>query len=237
MMGVSDDNWVNLVIQETFIPRNLEEYLEVNSEKTIETATAFAASSSSSQSLSYIYYYPLSGATSKRYYETDNLSVDETDLSNYRRVDLSDADVYGGKLKRYSRTDDDESWAIITYIIDDVLYKSEPIKIQNQTKPTEWLTEVTIEYPETLKPKFTWSDETDSSQYFQLISDSDDVFLSGTFTEEKTFQYYDLSNVISTINLETPADLVLDDEYKFTLMGLSNDNWVNLIIQESFTAE
>lgn len=239
MMGVSEDNWVNLVIQKNFIPRNLEEYIEANEEKTIETATAFAASSSTSQSLSYIYYYPLTGATERRYYETESALVDENDFSNYRRVNLTEETVYGGKLRRYSRTEDAETWCIVTYVIDNVLYKSDPIKINNQSKPTEWLTEVDIEFTETLKPKFTWSDGiySDNIQYFQLISDADNVFVSGTFTTEKTFQYYDTANVTETINLETPADLILNDEYKFTLMGLSNDNWVNLVIQESFIVE
>ena len=83
MMAVSADNWVNIVIQETFIPRNLQEYLDVNTENSTENVLAFAASGASSESLSYIYYYPLEGAYSMRYYETEGTSVDETDFSNY----------------------------------------------------------------------------------------------------------------------------------------------------------
>jgi len=154
MMAVSEDNWVNLVIQENFIPKNLQEYLDDNSEKTTEVATAFAASDSSDDSLTYVYYYPLVGASEFRYYETNNVDVDETDFSNYRRKNLSDAAVYGGKLRRYLREDDDtEAWSIVTYVIGDVLYKSEPVKIKTQTSPTEWSSDVTIEYPQTLMPK------------------------------------------------------------------------------------
>ena len=237
MMGVSEDNWVNLVIQETFTPRNLQEYLEVNSTKKIEIVTAFAANSSSSKSLSYIYYYPLVGASDMRYYETESTTVDENDFSNYRRKKLSDVAVYGGKLRRYSRTNDKESWSIVTYIVGDKLYKSDPIRIKNETKPTEWITDVAIDYPETLKPRFTWTDGTyiDNSQYFQVISDSEDDFITGTYTTEKTFQYYNDSNVVSFIHTETPPALVFSDEYKFTLFGISNDNWVNLVIRKSFT--
>ena len=240
MMAVSEDNWVNLVIQETFIPKNLQEYLDENSSKTIKSSLAFAASSNSSQSLSYVYYYPLVGASDMRYYETDNVSVDENNFSNYRRKDLTDEAVYGGKLRRYSRSDDDtESWCIVTYIIDEVLYKSEPIKIKNQTKATEWLSDVTIDVSERLKPKFTWTDGSiqENEQYLQIFTDSDSDFVSGTFTTEKMFKYYDSSNVTATINLETPPDLVLNEEYNFTVFGLSSDNWVNLVIQESFIAE
>lgn len=239
MLGISNDNWVNLILEKVFIPRNLQEYLDVNSDKKLETATAFAASSQTSQELSYIYYYPLVGASEMRYYETENTSVDENDFNNYRRINNSDVAVFGGKLRRYSRKDAEESWCIITYVVDNVLYKSNPIRIKNKTKPTEWLTDVTIEYPETLKPKFTWTDGTilENVQYFQAVSSKDDVFLSGTFTTEKTFQYSNDSNVTSFIHTETPPTLVFSDEYKFNLMGLSTDNWVNLVIQKSFIAE
>lgn len=239
MMAVSEDNWVNVVIQKAFIPRNLQEYLTYNSSKTIDSATAFAASSSASQSLSYIYFYPKTGATEIRYYEAESTITDQNNFANYRRVNLTNAAVYGGKLRRFSRTDSTEGWCIVTYVIDNILYKSAPIKIKNQTKPTEWLTDVTINYPQTLLPKFTWTDGkyVENTKYFQLISDVDNLFLSGTFTTEKTFQYNNASNVTSTINVTTPVNLILDDEYKFTLMGLSSDNWVNLVIQKSFTVE
>ena len=239
MMAVSTDNWVNTVIQESFIPRNLQEYLDINATKKIENTLAFGASSSASQSTSYVYYYPLIGASDFRYYETDNVTVDETDFNNYKRKNFTDAAVFGGKLRRYSRTDDAETWAIVTYVIDDTLYKSDPIKIKNQTKPTEWISDVTIDYPQTLMPKFTWTDGNilENVQYLQMIVDSEDSFLSGTFTTEKTFQYYNNANVSSFIHTETPPALILDAQYNFTLMGLSNDNWVNLVIQKSFTAE
>jgi hypothetical protein len=245
MMAVSADNWVNTVIQETFIPRNLEEYLAENSTKTIEIATAFAASKKDSKSLTYIYYYPLVGASAMRYYETDGTSstIDKDDFSNYRRKSLTDEAIYSGKLRRYSRTETEESWCIVTYIIGDVLYKSEPIKIKIDESPTEWLTEtddkITIDSSERLKPKFDWKDGTsdENVEYFQVFTDSESDFLSGTFTTDKSFKYYDLSNTTSNINTETPPELIFDDEYNFTVMGISADNWVNLIIQESFIVE
>lgn len=245
MMAVSEDNWVNTVIEETFIPRNLEEYLEENVTKTIELATAFAANKNESEDITYIYYYPLVGASAMRYYETDGTSssVDKNNFSNYRRKILTDEAVFGGKLRRYTRTDTEDRWCIITYIIDDVLYKSEPIKIKITESPTEWFTEtdkkVTIDSSERLMPKFDWIDDlsNESVQYFQIFTDSESDFLSGTFTKDKFFKYYDISNVTSNINTETPPELIFDDEYNFTLMGISSENWVNMIIQESFIAE
>ncbi|OAD43401.1 hypothetical protein [Polaribacter atrinae] len=239
MMAISDDYWVNTVIEETFVPRNLEEYVTLNDTKTIEKAFAFAASSSGSQSLSYIYYDFFTGSSAMRYYETDNTLVDENDFSNYRRKMLTDEAVYGGELRRYSRTDDAESWCIITYVIDETLHISNPVKIKNQTRPTEWLTDLEITFPETLLPNFTWTDGTylENVEYLEIITDSDSNFLSGTFTEDKMFQYYDTSNVTSEINTEAPEALILNEDYKITVMGLSDDHWVNLMIQETFTVE
>ena len=239
MMAISDDYWVNTVILESFVPRNLEEYVALNSTKTIESALAFAASSSGSQSLSYIYYDFLIGSSAMRYYETDNTLVDEKDFSNYRRKMLTDEAVYGGELRRYNRTDDSESWCIITYVINETLHISNPVKIKNQTRPTEWFTDLTIDSSESLMPIFTWTDGSylENVEYLEIITDADSDFLSGTFTEDKFFQYYDTSNVTSKINLDTPAALILNEDYKITVMGLSDDFWVNLMIQETFTAE
>jgi len=239
LMGIREDNWVNLMIQKSFVPRNLEEYINANSSSSIEEAIAFGASANENDNLSYIYYYPIEGATEIRYYETENTAVDQNDFTNYRRVFLSDQDVFGGKLKRFTRSSSEESWCIITYITDGKFHKSSPIHLKNRTQPTEWTEEVTIEYPQSLMPKFSWEDGIylDNNIYFQVISKSDNSFLSGTFTNEKEFQFYNTSNVIADINTTYPEDLVLDDEYRFTMMGISIDNWVNLFIQKSFTVE
>ena len=170
-----------------------------------------------------------------------NLMADENDFSKYRRKNLSDEPVFGGKLRRYSRTNSEGSWSIVTFVIGDILYKSNPIKIKIDEKPTEWFTDenVTIDTKERLKPTFTWIDGAynENVSYFQVFTDNNSDFLSGTFTVDKTFQYYNVSNTTSNINTETPPELIFDAEYKLTVMGLSADNWVNLMIQQSFIAE
>ena len=178
-------------------------------------------------------------STSFRLYVESNKPHYEQQADVSQKSLLSDEALYGGKLRRYSRSNAAERWCIISYIIDDKLYKSKPIRIKNTSKPTEWLSELTVEFTESLKPKFSWNDGAilENQQYFQVISKGSNVFVSGTFTTDKYFQFYDTSNVTSNINIDTPVDLVLGDEYNFTLMGLSSDNWVNLIIQKSFTVE
>ena len=128
---------------------------------------------------------------------------------------------------------------MVTYLADGKLHISRAIKTKNLTRTTVWSTDIDPTYPEVLKPVFTWSDTSfaESEQYFQVFTQNDDVFLSGTFTTETKFQYYNESNVVRKIHLDTPPSLVIDDTYKFYLYGLSADNWVNLVIQKSFTAE
>ena len=239
MMGIGADNWVNLIIEEQFIPRNLEEYIAVNSDKTMAVALAFGGTANGNKEETYIYFYPIEGAFNYRYYETENTTVSRIDFSNYKRRSLKDIPQFDGKLRRFSHSSSAEVWCLITYISDGKLYISAPIKTKNNTRQTAWKTEVDIDYAKTLKPIFTWSDSiyAESETYFQVFTKSDDTFLSGTFTKEKTFQYSDASNVIDVIHTDTPPDLVLDDNYKFILFGISGDNWINMVIQNTFIAQ
>ncbi|MDX6746519.1 hypothetical protein SHK09_06930 [Polaribacter sp. PL03] len=241
MMGVSEDNWVNIIIEEQFIPRNLEEYIAGNTDKTLDTLVAFGGSANGNIEDTYIYFYPIVGAYEFRYYETEDTTVEQTDFSKYKRRNLTETTQFGGKFRRFTNSSSDEVWCLVTYIVDNKLHISEPIRTKNKTKATEWTTEVTITYPETLKPIFTWSDGTylENEVYFQVFTQNDNTFLSGTYTTEKMFQYYNESNVIVAKNIHTttPADLILDDSNKFYLFGLSNDNWINLIIQNTFIVQ
>ena len=239
MMGVSEDNWVNLIIEEQFIPRNLEEYVAANTDKTLATAIAFAGSANGNKEVTYVYFYPITGAFNYRYYETENTTVDATDFSNYKRRSLTDAVQFGGKFRRFTNNSSDEVWCLVTYVADGKLHISAPIKTKNNTRATEWTTAVDIVYPETLKPVFTWFDGAfaENESYFQVVTQSDNTFLSGTYTTEKTFQYYNEANVTGKIHTVTPPVLVLDADYKFFLYGLSTDNWINLIIQNTFIAQ
>jgi len=88
-------------------------------------------------------------------------------------------------------------------------------------------------------PKFSWEHNAngDNAIYFQIVSTVDDGLLSGTYTFENQFQYYNTSNVVLNISEENPLGLTVDNPYKFTLMDVSEDNWVNTVIQSIFIAE
>ena len=239
MFGVGADNWVELVIKEQFIPRNLEEYVAVNAEKEREVALAFAGNANGNKEETYIYFYPITGGFDYRYYETENTNVSPTVFSNYKRRVLPETPQFGGKFRRFSRASSDAVWCLVTYIADGKLYISKPIKTKNTTKTTEWSVAVDITFTETLKPIFTWEDgiHQENESYLQIFTDDKDVFLTGTYTNEKTFQYYNEANIISKIHTEVPPALILDATYKFNVFGLSTDNWLNLVIQKSFIAQ
>ncbi|WP_298766307.1 hypothetical protein [uncultured Polaribacter sp.] len=240
MMGVSKDNWVNLIIEEEFIPRNLQEFVNTNTDKELADVLAFGASANGNPAVTQIYYQPVENAFDFRYYETENTLADPTDFSNYRRKNLNSTVVLGNEFRRFTNNSSDEVWCLVTYSTEDKLYISKPIKTKNLSKPTDWTTEIDINTTERLQPKFTWADGTfaENQKYLQIFTTDPNILLSGTFTEEKMFQYYNENNIIGNkIHTETPPNLILDQEYQISLFGLSTDNWVNLIIQHTFIAE
>lgn len=238
MMAVSEDNWVNTVVQENFVLENLQEFLDSKSVNTTEEITSFGASAEGNVNLSYIYFYPETNARDFRYYETESLNVDENDFTNYRRKMLTSEAVFGAKFRRFSWTDNIESWYIITYEIDEEIYKTVPIKLKNISQSTVYENTIVTDFGQTLKPIFTWEDYTTANDiYLHLITDSSTSFISGVYTQQKTFTYNDFSNTTSNLNSDTSPDLILEDQYSCTIMGLSSDNWVNLIIKDSFIVE
>ena len=87
------------------------------------------------------------------------------------------------------------------------------------------------------KPANTRTLELSNVIYFQVISDANNTLISGTYTIDKWFQYYNLANIVLNITIGTPPNLIPSDEYNFTLMGVSEDNWVNLVVEKSFIAQ
>jgi hypothetical protein len=238
-MGIGQDNWVNLIITEQFIPRNLEEYIAVNPDKEIASALAFGGTANGNKEETYVYFYPIEGAFNYRYYETNNTSVLAEDYSKYKRRKLKEIPRFDGKLRRFSQSSSKEVWCLVTFEVVGKLHISAAIKTKNNTRQTEWKTAVDIDNATVLKPIFSWLDGNflESKRYLQVFSKSDGSFLSGTFTVEKTFQYYSEANITDKIHTDVPEELVIDGRYDFFLFGLSSDNWVNIIIQNTFIAQ
>jgi hypothetical protein len=69
-----------------------------------------------------------------------------------------------------------------------------------------------------------------------VVSDTAGNLVSGTYTEQKHFQFYGLNNVVMNgHDVQPPPTSRPDSAYTFTLMGVSKDNWVNLMAMEPFT--
>jgi hypothetical protein len=241
VMAVTKDNWVNTIIEEPFVLGSLQEYFDEVSLNETDKITSFAASENGNENLSLIYVYPKTNAFNLRYYETENTSVNQNDFTKYRRKMLEEELVFGLKFRQFSRAEDHESWYIITYQIDDVIYRSDPIQLRNKTQPTVWKggTDMEVTFPETLLPLFTWDDFgiTTNDRYFHLVTTASSSFVSGVYTQQNTFKYNDFSNTTSNINTITPPDLIFEDTYRTKVLGISNTNWVNLIIEKSFDIE
>lgn len=202
----------------------------------IDNVIACASTSETDENTIFAYFYPRPGSTDFRYYETASIQDDKNDYTKYRRIDVTPTDLFNGYLKKFSRTLFQEKWVIITFFENEELHLSNPIRLKQKTKPTEFTDKLEIDLASMAMPIFRWEDGIyqDNKIYFQMISDIGNDLLSGTYTFEKEFQYYNLDNVVLNITREIPPLLNPSKEYNFTLMGVSEDNWVNLIIENSF---
>ena len=188
-----------------------------------------------------VYFYPIEGASNFRYFETESVNVDPNNLELYQEVELEDTPFFNGYLWRFLNIPlQQEKWARVVYDTPDSLHVSNAIRLKYPVKPTLYDDAQVVVEQNGVQPSFSWpavNDETDAI-YFQVVSDRNGNLISGTYTFEKTFTFYDLSNVVLNIRDESPPpELDIDSEYTFTLMTVSRDNWVNLIAQRQFRTD
>ncbi len=205
----------------------------------LDNVIACAASGDADKNAISVFFYPRSGATNIKYFETEDATFDKNDFDNYRQVIAPLSDVFNGYLKKFDITSEVEKWVIVSFDEGGQTHLSNPILLKQNTKPTEYLPQnISIDTTSTM-PNFSWKDGlyTDTKIYFQVISDANNNLLSGTYTFEKQFQYYLLDNVVLNITNGTPETLKTETSYGFTLMGVSEDNWVNLFSVVPFEIE
>ncbi len=224
----------------------LSEYIEDNLDFPLvrDSLIACAAGGAGNASLSSekpisIFFYPEGNASNYQYFETESINVDPDDLSKYENKSLTDLPLFNGYLRYFLRESIDENiWCRVTYVKDDRLHISNAIRLKYNDLPTEFNTSLLeINQDEKLSPIFSWEDGNvaENAIYFQVISDAENDLLSGTYTYDKHFQFYNLENVVLNIrNINPDSKLKIDEGYSFLMMGVSSDNWVNLIIEEPF---
>ncbi|SHI67330.1 hypothetical protein SAMN04488513_101956 [Pseudozobellia thermophila] len=198
------------------------------------------AASNEDDGLVSVFFYQRDGASNVKYYETESADVDKDDFENYYRIDLSATDVFNGYLKKFEVAAFEEKWVIVTFEEAGKVHLSNPIRLKHETRPTEYLPQnVYVDDGEPGSPVFTWDDGTytDSEIYFQVVSDAQGNLLSGTYTLENRFQFYNLDNVVLNITEQPPSALKSSSAYTFTLLAVSADNWVNLYSEIDFRAK
>lgn len=189
-----------------------------------------------------VYFYPIPTASEYRYFETKDLSADPEDFGAFSEVLLEDRPVFNGYLRRFLRTTTTEdTWGRVVYFTPDSIHVSNAIRLKYGTKPTEFAPEkLSIDLNSPTEPVFSWEDGlvNENAIYFQVIATETGDLVSGTYTYDKQFRFYDLNNVVLNIRDVSPTpNLIPGNTYSFTLMGVSLDNWVNLIIEQEFVAE
>jgi len=216
---------------------NLLNYLN---NSTFETGAVIAcAANDQNEGDILVFYYPEANATNIRLYETNGIDVNNTDFSNYMRLEISPLPFFNGYLEKVVVRPNTEKWIIVTYERDNDIKISNPIRTKQVVKPTVWSSNVEIDQRQSEMPIFSWLDNEfqDNAIYFQVVSDAQDELLSGTYTFENQFQYYNTDNIVLNITEEIPPSLTVGMTYNFTLMDVSEDNWVNQVSVISFIAE
>lgn len=209
-----------------------------NREFVVDNVIACAASNMDFNVVS-IFLYPRESVTNISFYETESVDVDKNDFSAYSKGEGELIDVFNGYLLKYEIVPEKEKWIIVTFEEEDKVHLSNPIRLKQNTKPTEYLPENVTVVSNSIMPIFIWQDGMfdDSKIYFHVISNSNNDLLSGTYTFDKMFQFYNLDNVVLNITEQEPSDLDIGSDYSFTLLAVSEDNWVNLFSEITFNVQ
>lgn len=215
----------------------LSEYLK-NRITEMGSVIACAASDINDSNTILTFYYPEVGATDIRFYETETVAVNKFEYTKYKHVVLESEPFFNGYLGQFTTQASVEKWIIITYELNNEIKISNPIRTKQIDKPTVWNTNITVDLDETLMPHFSWEANVvgDNAIYFQVVSKVNNDLVSGTYTYENNFKFYDTSNVVLNITEDFP-ELENNTNYNFTLMDVSLDNWVNLVSQKAFNTQ
>ncbi|AXT21100.1 hypothetical protein D7030_08845 [Flavobacteriaceae bacterium AU392] len=237
IVSCSNSNDDITLIEEPILS-SLEAYVE---NRNIETSAVIACAASAQETNDILaYYYIEREGTNVRFYETENIDANNDDFSNYTQINLQSEPFFNGALGMFTRSSEIEKWIIITYELNGEIKISNPIRTKQISKPTVYQQSAIINQEITKMPKFNWLDNAvgDNAIYFQVISDNQNNLLSGTYTFDSNFQYYDTSNVVLNITQGIPPELEINRDYNFTVMDVSEDNWVNLLIlNQNFIVE
>lgn len=189
-----------------------------------------------------MFFYPELNASNFKYYETENGDDDPNNLNLFLEKDASHEPLFNGFLRRFFLPKPEKDvWARVSFVANDTLWYCKPVRLKYFEKPTQYAPELCqVDLTNSVEPVFNWQEgiADDNFIYFQVISDENNDALSGTYTNDLSFQYYYLDNVVFNVTRSGQVKpLQIGATYNFTLMGVSNDNWVNLIIDKKFEVQ
>jgi len=178
-----------------------------------------------------VFFYPIEGAYDFRYFESERTD-DILNFSHYQATKLPDSPILNGYLRQFKNPIfEGDRVGIITYKTPGKLHVCNPIRLKFNTTPTEVNEALLTINEQGVTPSFSWADGQipGNAIYFQIISDLADNLISGTYTFERNFTFYDLDNVILNITDTTSTPMLVPNQsYRFTMMAVSEDNWINL---------
>jgi len=237
IIACNQDDANNNADSTNFSIETLADLVAVNTVQIDNVIACASGSENPNETIAYV--YPRPGASDLRYFETTDATVDKNDFKLYTPVDIETEDFFNGFLKTFTIQSQVEKWVIISFSENGDLHISNPIRLKHQSQNTVFTDAIAIDQSQEGMPLFSWENITNEEDaiYFQVVSDMNTDLLSGTYTFDSSFRYHELDNVVLNITQETPPDLVIDDPYGFLVMGVSEDNWVNVLGQRAFVAQ
>lgn len=201
------------------------------------TSTTFVGDSVNPVS---VFFYPEAGATEFRYFETASINVDNKDYGLYTEKNYQLTDLFQGTMKKFNHPlMTDERWGIVTFKTAGKIHVCNPIRLKASVAPTVNISSITQITDNGVTPAFNWSAENEPNNviYFSIVSDTLETLISGTYTYDKFWTFYDLSNVVLNVTPSPNPTLFPSTPYNYTMMGVSEDNWVHTFAAKPFTTQ
>lgn len=189
-----------------------------------------------------VIYLPVANSGETWYFESAGPVTDKADLSQYQRKSLPSRALLNGFLRKFIHPGSSvETVGIVATVSNGKLFLSNEISIKSADQPTAFNGEdISVDVSSPLMPAFQWPESPQGQDviYFHVVSDAQNNLISGTYSLDRNFRFYDLSNVVLNINDTDPAPALRPGEaYTFSVMAVSLDNWVNAFWSRPFRAE
>lgn len=199
------------------------------------SSSAFMADSENPIS---VFFYVDEGATNFQYFETNSINVDENDYNNYFPKAYEVTNMFNGVMRKFVHPlVSNERWGIVTYETDGMVHICDPIRIKAVVAPTEDISPIVTIIESGVNPEFDWmfENEPENDIYFSVVSDQEENMVSGVYTHDKSWTFYNLSNVVLNVTPGSEApSLSPNMEYNYTMMGVSEDNWIHTFASRTF---